>query len=196
MKPCSVCTHRDLEEIDRALTLGHPVLRLLAKEKALSKTSLLRHKGAHLGQRPAAASNTVPTTASDAAPEADLAADGDSRALVHEIRGVCADARRLARKAEKRGDIRGAIAAINSRANSLEKLMKLLIDAERTSRPTTDNLFASAWRTASTMAASNIARALASRGPEGQAALARQGAPGALAELDALPPASAGSPTP
>ena len=187
MKPCSVCIHPDLEEIDRSLGLGHPVLRVLAKEKALSKTALLRHKAAHLGQRPAA-SDAASGTASDAVSR-DPGGDDDSHALIRQIRSICSDARRLAAKAERKGDLRAAILAINSRAASLEKLMRALLDQERQSRPVADSLFASAWRTASAMSATSLALALAARGQDGRDAVARLGGATALAELDALPPA-------
>jgi hypothetical protein len=42
---CSICRHEQREAIDLALRKGSPPLRTLADRHAVSKTSLLRHKG-------------------------------------------------------------------------------------------------------------------------------------------------------
>jgi hypothetical protein len=46
-RACSVCTHPQREEIDRALTTAQPVLRI-AEEWNVAESSLRRHKRHHL----------------------------------------------------------------------------------------------------------------------------------------------------
>ena len=54
-RPCTVCTHKDIEEINKRL-LGGEIYRTIADDTGLSETSLKRHKSEHI---PAAAARAT-----------------------------------------------------------------------------------------------------------------------------------------
>src|SRR6185437_3893569 len=120
MRACTICSHPDRAAIDRSITSGIPPLRELATTTGLKKTAILRHKVAHLEK---AAANG---DASDGA-----ITRTDAHAVARQIQVLCADARRLARKAKKKGDYRGAIMALSARGQQLERLMKAMLAAEQ-----------------------------------------------------------------
>jgi len=96
-RPCSVCTRPDRAEIDAAL-VAPGSFRAVSRRFAVGSDALERHHKAHV---PAALAK---------AQEASELTDADS--LAAEVRKLKADARRLGAKAEKKGDLRTALAAI------------------------------------------------------------------------------------
>lgn len=108
-RPCTVCGHKDLKEINRALLSGTS-LRDVAGRYGLEKSSLSRHKkcnGAALART------------------AEARADRRGETLAEEIRRKKGEAEELQASAVRDGDPRTALMAIKVYAD----LVKLLLDA-------------------------------------------------------------------
>jgi hypothetical protein len=102
---CSVCTHPRLETIDSEIVEGPGSERTIAGRFGLTKSIVNRHK-AHI------AALMAKTEAVQ-----ELAKAND---LVGKLAAIASEARRLAKKAEKRGDIRGALAGLRELARVAE----------------------------------------------------------------------------
>ena len=114
---CSVCAHNDRQAIDVALVEGD-ALRDVARRFGLSKDAAARHKADHL-----------PATLTDAA-NADEAVRGET--LLEKVRALEAQARDIAARANKAGDLRTALTAVRDLTRLVELQAKLagdLIDA-------------------------------------------------------------------
>jgi hypothetical protein len=58
-RTCTICSHPERAEIDKALVAAEESLRTIADRWAISKTALIRHKADHLPQRLVAAKATA-----------------------------------------------------------------------------------------------------------------------------------------
>ena len=110
-RTCSICTHAERDDIERALLGQRQSLRTIAERFGTSPTSLFRHKRHHL---PAAV-----VKASEA--EEVLRADG----LLEEVRSLCkrtlglfGEAESILKEAREAKDLRTALAAIHTAART------------------------------------------------------------------------------
>ena len=108
-RTCTVCLHPRRPEVDAALLAGEP-LRTIADQFGRSKTALLRHR-----------EHVVPALA--LAKQAAEVADADS--LLEKVRGLEADARRIAAAAEVAADLRTALAGVRELTRIVELLARL-----------------------------------------------------------------------
>jgi hypothetical protein len=116
-RPCSVCSHPERAAIDVSLVEGG-TLRDVARQFGLSKDSAARHKAEHL-----------PATLASAAAASDAARGGT---LLDKVRALEAQARDIAERANKAGELRTALAAVRELTRIVELQAKLagdLIDA-------------------------------------------------------------------
>ncbi len=125
---CTVCDHRQREEIDHALVEGES-LRDIARRHSLSKDAVARHKAEHL-----------PTALTKAKEGADAVHADD---LLGKIRGLEKDARRICGRAEAEGDYRTALAGIRELTRLVELIGKLA--GELDDRPQINVLLAPQW---------------------------------------------------
>src|SRR5919112_3732071 len=125
---CSICHHKCLEEINRALVEGIAFPVLVAKYR-VSKDALSRHKANHL-----------PATLAKAQ-EAQEVAQADD--LLKEVRSLQARALTILNKAEGVGDLRTALGAIREARGNLELLAKLV--GELDERPQVNVLVHPGW---------------------------------------------------
>jgi hypothetical protein len=58
-RTCTICSHPERNEIDKALVAAEEPLRTIADRWTVSKTALIRHKAEHLPQRLVAAKSAV-----------------------------------------------------------------------------------------------------------------------------------------
>lgn len=156
MKPCKVCCHPDRGRIDTAIADGHPPLRQLASETGISKTSILRHK-AHLQQRSPGAALVLRDSAG--APSGTPMPE----VLLTQLEAVCRRLHRLAKRAEKKGDLRAAIGANDAMARQLQQLIRLFAEQERRHEALSrrDSAFAHAVRRLPAIPVADIEAAIA-----------------------------------
>jgi len=109
-RPCTVCTHKDVENINKRL-LGGEIYRTIADDTGLSETALKRHKAEH-----------IPNAAAKAAKAVEVAkADG----LLEDIKGLREKAMGILQKAEESGDLKTALLGIREARGCLELLAKV-----------------------------------------------------------------------
>ena len=125
---CSICVHDGRAAIDAALVAG-TALRDIARQHAVSKDALFRHRSDH-----------IPAQLAKAQDAAEVAQADD---LLREVRALRGKAYSLLLKAEAAGDIRTALAGIREARGCLELLAKLL--GELDERPTVNVLVAPEW---------------------------------------------------
>ena len=110
-RPCTICTHDQREEIDKALVSGTPY-RNISKRFSVSMGALSRHRADHLPSHLAKAQ------------EAREVAQADD--LLAQVRDLQTKALRILARAEKTGRLRTALAGIREARANLELLAKLL----------------------------------------------------------------------
>jgi hypothetical protein len=109
-RPCTVCTHKDVENINKRL-LGGEIYRTIADDTGLSETALKRHKAEH-----------IPNAAAKATKAVEVAkADG----LLEDIKGLREKAMGILQKAEESGDLKTALLGIREARGCLELLAKV-----------------------------------------------------------------------
>ena len=113
---CSICTHSQRSEIDRALVEG-ATYRTIADRFGLSETALKRHKSEHLPGHVAKAQ------------EAAQVADADD--LLQQLKALRNRAIRILQKAETAGDYRTALAGIREARGCIEVLMEVEGELDR-----------------------------------------------------------------
>ncbi len=96
-RTCTVCSHPHLSELNAALLMGES-LRNIARRFGTSASAAYRHHREHLG------GPLVRTTETTEVGEADT--------LMGKVIQLGEEARRLGKKAEDLGDLRGALAAV------------------------------------------------------------------------------------
>lgn len=109
-RTCTVCTHPERPEIDRALLSGEPY-RNIAQRFGTSPTALYRHKE-HLPNELVKAK------------EAEEVADADN--LLEQVKSLQTRAISILDRADVAGDLRTALSAIREARGNLELLAKLL----------------------------------------------------------------------
>ena len=124
-RTCTVCNHRDREEIDSAL-LGGEAFRNLAKRFATSPTALFRHKRQHIPLALARAN------------EDRESAHGNS--LLDQVQQLQVRAMSILDKAEQAGDLRTALAAIGQ-AKGVLSLRAQVTPAEEPPEPPAAAIF-------------------------------------------------------
>jgi hypothetical protein len=107
---CTVCDHPERHSIDEALVSGAPY-RSVAKQFALSESSVYRHKTEHLPAHLLMAK------------EVEEVAQADD--LLDQVRSLQTHALDILERAEMVGDLRTALAAISQARGNLELLGKL-----------------------------------------------------------------------
>ena len=107
---CTVCTHEQKEQIDQALVAGEP-LRDVAGRFGISKSSLARHKDAHL-----------PTILAKAQAAEEVAQADD---LLGQIEDLRRQAQAIKDQAMKTNDLRTALQGIRELVRIVELLAKL-----------------------------------------------------------------------
>jgi len=113
---CTVCTHPQRPEIDRAI-VGDGTYRTIADRYGLSETALKRHKGEHLPGHVAKA---------HAAREV---ADADD--LLQQLKALRNKAIGILQKAETAGDYRTALMGIREARGCIETLMEIEGELDR-----------------------------------------------------------------
>jgi hypothetical protein len=109
-RTCTVCTHPECAAIDAALVAGEPY-RAIARQHGVSRHAITRHKAAHLPVVLVKAQGVAEVT------------HGDD--LLAKMTGLEADAKRIGTEAEKKGDLRTALAAIRELIRIVELLAKV-----------------------------------------------------------------------
>jgi hypothetical protein len=127
-RPCTVCTHKDIEQINKRL-LGGEIYRTIADDTGLSETALKRHKSDHI---PAAAARAT---------EAVKVAKADG--LLNDIRGLREKAMGILEKAEQSGDLKTALLGIREARGCLELLAK--VEGQLNDRPQINILVNPEW---------------------------------------------------
>lgn len=127
-RTCTVCHHSERAAIDAALVANTPY-RTIADRFSVSKTALIRHRAEHI---PAAVAQ---------AQGARQEAQADN--LLAQVRGLQAKAVGILFRAEEKGDLRTALAAIREARGNLELLAKLL--GELDERPQVNFILAPQW---------------------------------------------------
>jgi hypothetical protein len=132
-RTCAICGRTERNEIDQALLAGEP-LRNIAERVSLSVSSLFRHKS-HL-------SETLKKSR-------DVAEVSRADSLIHQLKRLTEDARRIQEKAEAAEDYRGALAGVRELTRLVElaarltgelnerpetKILNLTLDAETARR--------------------------------------------------------------
>jgi len=107
---CTVCSDPKVAEIDAAL-IGTEPYRSVAKRFNVSPGAVFRHQKTHL-----------PATLLKAKDAADMVA-GDT--LMGQVEDLKSMARRLGKKAEDAGDLRGALAAVRELVRIVDLVAKL-----------------------------------------------------------------------
>src|SRR5258706_6002792 len=108
-RTCTVCSHRKLAEIDAAL-LGNESFRNIANQCGVSRSAVYRHQQ-HIPEKP------DQVNALALAPRPDT--------LMGKIIQLGDEARRLGKKAEDAGDLRGALAAVRELVRIVELLGRI-----------------------------------------------------------------------
>lgn len=110
-RACTICTHPELEAINRALVEGTPNRRI-ASQYDVTERAVRNHKASHL------------PTALVKAQEAEEAAEADN--LLSQVRDLQVRVFSILDKAEDAGELRTALGAIREARGNLELLAKLL----------------------------------------------------------------------
>jgi len=127
-RPCTVCTHKDIENINKRL-LGGEIYRTIADDTGLSETALKRHKSEH-----------IPVAAAKASKAVEVAkADG----LLEDINGLREKAMSILQKAEESGDLKTALLGIREARGCLELLAK--VEGKLNDRPQINILINPEW---------------------------------------------------
>lgn len=129
-RPCTICSHPNRSDIDRAL-VAHVPYRRIAAQYAVSEQAIRRHRTEHLPEKLAQA---------EGATEAAEATD-----LLREVRALRSKAYGLLLKAEAAGDYRTALAGVREARGCLELLAELEGELDR--RPTVNVLVSPEWTT-------------------------------------------------
>ena len=109
-RTCTICSHPKLSEIDAAL-LGRESFRNIAKRFGASPSAAYRDQQQHLLGAPVEAKDVT------AAPQPDT--------LIGKIIQLGDEARRLGKKAEDSGDLRGALTAVRELVRIVELLGRI-----------------------------------------------------------------------
>jgi hypothetical protein len=147
---CTICTHPDRAEIDRALVSGE-ALRGIARRFAASEDACFRHRSDHL-----------PAHVATAKAAADVAQADD---LLSQVRDLHRLALHLLARASAAGDLRTALAGVREARACIETLLE--VEGELDRRPQVNVLIAPEW----VMVRSALLEALAPY-PEARAAVA------------------------
>ncbi len=110
-RACTVCAHKEREAIDSALVAGEPNRRIAARF-GVSEQAVRRHAAAHLPERLLQAQGAAELLAADK--------------LLAQLSELQAKARALLGKAEKRGDLRAALAGVREARSCIETAVKVL----------------------------------------------------------------------
>lgn len=125
---CTICSHEDRREIDRAL-VGGTAKRRIAADFSVSESAVWRHFREHL-----------PELLSRAY-EAEQTAEADK--LLTDIRRLQAKTLLMLQEAEKSGDLRTALAAVREARNNIALLAELRGHLDR--RPQINFVFSPEW---------------------------------------------------
>ena len=110
-RPCSICSHLNREEIDRALIEGKSLSEIVSLFPAITKSALHRHKESHLPQMLAQAK------------EAREVAQGDT--LLSQVQFLQSKALSILKQAEEAGELRTALTGVREARSCLELLGKV-----------------------------------------------------------------------
>jgi len=113
-RPCQVCTHERVAEIDAALIAKEAGTRRLAERFGVDRNALRRHQKNHLAHSLAAASGAVVTRC-----------DPDPASLVEQVAALERRARALLDRADRNDDIKTALRAVDSLRQLHELLAKM-----------------------------------------------------------------------
>ena len=127
-RACSICTHRQRPEIDRALVEGLP-FRHIASRFDTSTAALKRHKSDHLPGHVAKAQ------------EAKQVADADD--LLHQLKALRNKAISILQQAEQAGDFRTALMGIREARACVETLLE--VEGELDRRGVTNIVISPEW---------------------------------------------------
>ncbi len=111
-RTCTVCNHKDLEEINKLLLSGEPY-RTIADQYDLSKTALIRHKESHISEL--------------LSKSTDLKAEVESiqgNQTLSEVRALKARALEILAEAQGAGDLKTALMGIREARSWIELCMK------------------------------------------------------------------------
>lgn len=111
-RTCTVCSHKDLDEINRLL-LCSDSLRDIARQFGLSKDALARHKESHIPE--------LLSKSSDLKAEVESAQGNQTLAEVRELKVTALD---ILEKAQSAGDLKTALLGIREARSCLELCMK------------------------------------------------------------------------
>ena len=109
-RTCTVCAHKDLDEINRLL-LCSDSYRDIARQFGLSKDALARHKESH-----------IPATLVKAEDIKEIAKAGN---LLDDIQGLREKSTKILERAEQAGDLKTALLGIREARSCLELLAKV-----------------------------------------------------------------------
>ena len=127
-QPCTICTHPERDEFDRAILANEPNCRI-ASRCDVSEIALRRHKAGHIP--PALAKAT------------DAAEVAHADTLLGQLAELRADARRIGGKAEDAGDLKTALSGIRELVRIVELTAKLV--GELDDQPVVNVLVAPEW---------------------------------------------------
>jgi len=118
-RPCSICTHAQREEIDRALAAGRTANTVLSSQFAVTEQALRRHKEKHL-----------PAQLVKAQEAREVAQADDLLAQVKRLQIVTMNILRIAYDAQ---DLRTALQAVGQARQNLELVGRIVgeLEAER-----------------------------------------------------------------
>ena len=108
-RPCSICTHPDIEAINDEVANGEPLLRV-SERHDVGRASLTRHRDRHLPLR--VLGDLIET-------------DGTGGSELGRLEALVAHADRIKSRAEHAGDLRLALSAISELAKLVELAAKL-----------------------------------------------------------------------
>ena len=126
---CTICTHPQREEIDKALVEGKLPNTTISSLFGVTEAALRRHKANHLPEQLVKAKG---------AKEASQAED-----LLDQVKGLRNKAYAILVKAEEKSDLRTALSAIKEARACLELLAKLI--GELDERPQINVLLSPEW---------------------------------------------------
>ena len=111
-RKCSVCSHKDRNKIDSALTARSDSIETISKQYSVSVSALNRHMASgHLSQKVAKAVEAKQVTEADT--------------LLNQVRSLSNRALSILSRAEGTGDLRTACSAIREVRGTLELLLKV-----------------------------------------------------------------------
>ncbi len=119
MKECSICSHKDVAEIDTALLDGISV-REIEKRFAVGRASASRHKRSHI----AAERFEAIETAIESIQRSD-------EPVVEQVKDVCALLRRLIARAQQSGNLSIANQGLKNLTAALETLARMTGELEQ-----------------------------------------------------------------